>query len=217
MPVNLWPDVDHALAYLRKADTIPHRTEGEAELLAQLPDRVGSVIDLGCGDGRLLALVLTAYPGAHGVAADFSPPMLERAEERFAGDDRVTVVGHDLDTPVGGLAPPHTVDAVVSSFAIHHLVDQRKRALYEEVFGLLRPGGVFANLEHVASPDAHLHEQFLTRIGTDPADDDPSNKLTAVDTQLGWLRDLGFVHGHCAWKWLELALLIGRKPSEAGA
>jgi len=215
MTVNLWPDVDHALAYLRKADAIPHRTEGEAELIAQLPDEVGSVVDLGCGDGRLLALVLTARPNARGVAADFSPAMLERAEARFAGDERVTVVAHDLDSPIDALAAPGSVDAVVSSFAIHHVVDERKRAVCREAFALLRPGGVFANLEHVASSDDELHRRFLERIGTDPADDDPSNKLTSVDTQLTWLTDIGYVHVECAWKWLELALLVGRRPAAA--
>ena len=62
-PENRWPDVDHALAYLAKADDIPHRAEGVAEVVAHLPERVGRVLDLGTGDGRLLDLVLTASPG----------------------------------------------------------------------------------------------------------------------------------------------------------
>lgn len=31
--VNLWPDAEHALDYLGRADSIPHRVEGEAALL----------------------------------------------------------------------------------------------------------------------------------------------------------------------------------------
>jgi hypothetical protein len=54
-----------------------------------------------------------------------------------------------------------------------------------------------------------LHEEFLAALG---AEEDPSNKLVAVETQLGWLRDIGFADVDCFWKWRELALLSGRKP-----
>lgn len=209
-PINRWRDVDHALAYLESADDIPHRTEGESVLLEHLPAEVGRFLDLGCGDGRLTALVRTAHPEAEAVAVDFSPPMLERASARFADDSKVTVGTHDLDDPLVATGP---FDAVVSSFAIHHVVDARKVSLATEVFSLLRGGGVFLNLEHVASPTEALHEAFLARLGIAPADDDPSNKLVAVEPQLGWLRDIGFAEVDCHWKWLELALLSGVRPT----
>jgi SAM-dependent methyltransferase len=210
--VNLWAEADHALRYLAVADHIPHRTEGEAELLTCLPASVGRVLDLGSGDGRLLALVRTLHPGAEGVALDFSAEMLARCRERFT-DDPVVVVEHDLDRPLDDAAQLNgPFDAVVSSFAIHHVYDERKRSLFGEVFARLRPGGVFLDLEHVASPTTSLHRTFLERIGVDPTDDDPSNKLAPVEAQLGWLREVGFVEVDCLWKWRELALLAAVRP-----
>lgn len=208
--INLWSSAAHALEYLRRADSIPHRTEGEAELLDWLPERCGRVLDLGSGDGRLLGLVKLARPAAHGVALDFSETMLGLLRERFGADPTVQTMEHDLDVPLPGSLGGF--DAVVSSFAIHHVGHERKRALYREVFAVLEPGGVFCNLEHVASPTGALHQSFLAALKVTPEEDDPSNKLLDVETQLTWLRELGFVDVDCHWKWRELALLAGRRP-----
>jgi tRNA (cmo5U34)-methyltransferase len=208
--VNLWSTAEHAQGYLTRVDMIPHRAEGEAELLEWLPRPTRRVLDLGSGDGRLLALVRQAFPDVEAVALDFSETMLERLRARFAGE-RVSIVAHTLDDTLP--ASLGAFDAIVSSFAIHHVVDARKRTLYREIFAHLAPGGVFCNLEHVSSPTPALHERFLGCLGVAPADDDPSNKLLDVETQLAWLREIGFVEVDCHWKWRELALLVGAKPS----
>jgi tRNA (cmo5U34)-methyltransferase len=212
--VNLWSKDVHAAQYLSRADSIPHRTEGEAALLEWLPARPARVLDLGSGDGRLLSIVMHACTPAEAVALDFSAAMLDRLRARFSTDPRITVVAHDLDRPL----PPTlgTFDAIVSSFAIHHLSDSRKRDLYREIYAGLRPGGVFCNLEHVASPTLTLHHQFLARLNERPEDEDPSNKLLDVRTQLTWLRDIGFIDVDCQWKWRELALLVGCASRERG-
>ena len=203
---------EHALQYLARADRIAHRTAGEAVVLELVPRTVRRILDLGAGDGRLLALLKIDRPDAHGVATDLSPTMLDAARARFAGDATVQVVEHDLEAPLSALGGAGSFDAVVSCFAIHHCSHARKRALYEEVFTLLEPGGVFYNLEHVASPTPELHEAFFAAIGMTLADEDRSNQLLDVETQLAWLRDIGFVQVDCFWKWRELALFGGVRP-----
>jgi tRNA (cmo5U34)-methyltransferase len=135
--------------------------------------------------------------------------LLERARSQFAGNKRVRIVEANFDRSLPELG---TFDVVVSSFAIHHCSDKRKRSLYEEVYQRVEPGGIFCNLEHVSSPTDRLHERFMKTIGESVENEDPSNKLLDVHTQLEWLRAIGFDDVDCYWKWLELALLIGYRP-----
>ena len=209
MPPEEWTTAEHALRYLARADAYPRRAEGEGAMLEQVPGDARRILDLGTGDGRLLGLLSRGRPGIVGVGLDFSEPMLQAARERFAEDRRITLIKHDLAEPLPALG---RFDAVVSSFAIHHLEHERKRSLYGEVFDLLEPGGVFANLEHVASPTERLHLAFFAAIGEPLEDADPSDRLLGVEVQLGWLRELGFDDVDCYWKWLEMALLVGVKP-----
>lgn len=166
-------------------------------LLDCLPQPFGRVLDLGSGAGRLLSLVKLARPESEAVAVDFSPTMLGQLRDRFGADPKVEIVEHDLDQPLPRLG---TFDAVVSSFAIHHVRHERKRALYAEIYELLAPGGVFCNLEHVASPTETLHLKFLAELGVRPEDEDPSNKLLELETQLNWLGEIGFTDVDCHWK-----------------
>ena len=99
-PLSEWQTIDHALAYLARADKLPHRTEGERALLDQIPQNITRVLDLGTGDGRLLALVKVNRPDIEGVALDFSEPMIEQAKKRFGKDNQVTIVKHDFSSPL---------------------------------------------------------------------------------------------------------------------
>ncbi|HUS36425.1 MAG TPA: class I SAM-dependent methyltransferase, partial [Verrucomicrobiae bacterium] len=182
--MNEYATTEHALRYLARADKIPHRVEGETVLLEFIPRGVSRILDLGAGDGRLLRLLRIDRPHSEGVALDFSPAMLEAARATFRGDAKVSVMHHDLDNPLPALGQ---FDAIVSSFAIHHCADVRKKALYGEIYNLLAPDGVFCNLEHVSPGSPELHARFLRALNITSADEDPSNKCVPVETQLDWL------------------------------
>jgi SAM-dependent methyltransferase len=196
-----WSDPGRVAEYLSRE--IPHRPTAEQLLLEALPSRVERFLDLGTGDGRMVALVRSRHPEARAVGLDASEPMLARAADRFAADPLVELQAHELGLPLPVEGP---FDAIVSGLAIHHLEDERKRELFGEVQELLLPGGAFANLDLVSSASPQIHERFRREIGR--TEDDPSDRLADLDEQLRWLREAGFNEVDCHFKWLELALLV---------
>ena len=206
--LNQFATAEHALKYWARADGLPHRSEAEAVLLEFMPQKMTRILDLGTGNGRLLSLLRAGRSATEGVALDFSPTMLDAARSRFHGDERVQVIAHNLDHPLPDLGP---FEVIVSGLAIHHCADERKRALYAEIYSALSPGGVFCNIDHVAPASAGLHARFLRARGITAAEEDPANKLAGVEVQLQWLREIGFEDVDCHWKWLELALFGGMR------
>ena len=75
---------------------------------------------------------------------------------------------------------------------------------------ILRPRGVFANLEVVQCATPELHEEFNRRI--DRPGGDPQDVLAQVEPQLGWMRDAGLLQVDCSWRWRGFALLVGQAP-----
>jgi ubiquinone/menaquinone biosynthesis C-methylase UbiE len=229
-----WQDERVARQFLdeRRAE-IPYAGEQIAlllQLIAHFLDAPKRLLDLGCGDGLLARSVLSVYPDARAVLLDHSGPMLARAWQamgRFG--DRSSLVQADLAEPLAPVVGAEPFDLVVSGFAIHHLPDGRKRSLYAELFALLRPGGLFVNIEHVASASPKVESLFdalyIDRLAAKTGKPRPQveaeyharpdkadNILAPVEAQLGWLREAGFQHVDCYFRWLELAVFGGVRP-----
>jgi SAM-dependent methyltransferase len=204
-PTGGWSDADQVEWYLRRIGRLDARLAGEQVLASVLPPAPTTVLDLGCGDGRLIDLVRAVRPSVRAaVGVDRSDPMLDAARARFGRDDAVELRRWDLDDPI---EPLGRFDLVVSGFAIHHLEHDRKRALFGEVARQLDRGGMFANLEVVASSTARWHAQFLAEIGRTA--DDLEDRLAPVEDQLEWMRAGGLTEVECVWRWRGFALLVG--------
>lgn len=239
---TVWQDADVAAIFLREVrGGIPYGADQLAvmgRVVAAAGRPVRRVLDVGAGSGVVTAALLARFPGAHAVLVDFSPAMLAAAREALAGVvPAPAFVAADLADPtwVAALRAAPPFDAIASSYAIHHLDDARKRALYGELFALLAPGGVFVNVEHVASAGAwgealsdalvvdalHAHQaaqggaatraEVAARFAARP--DRAANILAPVEVQCAWLRAIGFTDVDCFFKVFELAVFGGRKPS----
>ena len=136
------------------------------------------VLDLACGTGSITDRLLRRFPGATSVGVDLDPALLAIAEGYFAGDERVTFVTADLKDPRWTDGLPHDpYDAVLTATALHWLHTEPLTALYGQLAGLVRDGGVFMNADHMidettprinAAERAHRHAA-MDRARTDGA------------------------------------------------
>ena len=179
------------------------------ELVEALPEHVERVLDLGCGDGKLAAVVLDARPeAAEAICVDRSAPMLDLARQRFAGEPRVRARRARPRSSRCRTSARSTSWCPGSPSTTSR--DERKQSLLAEVAGVLRPGGVFANLEVVQCATDELQQEFYRRI--ERPGGDPEDVLAEIEPQLAWMRDAGLVQVDCQWRWRGFALLVGQAP-----
>jgi ubiquinone/menaquinone biosynthesis C-methylase UbiE len=200
---------------------------------------LNSFLDIGCGDGILGHTILAHYPDAKGVLLDFSEPMIEAARHKLVANRRqLQFLNVDYGQPewISAVAADAPFDAIVSGFSIHHQPDTRKKELYSEIYNLLKPGGIFINIEHIA-PDSEWHEELFSQLFVDSLiahnqrhqpelspqeterrfrerEDQHANILAPLDLQLDWLREIGYQRVSCYLKIFELAVFGGMRPNE---
>ncbi|MFG3248875.1 class I SAM-dependent methyltransferase [Streptomyces sp. NPDC048187] len=226
-----WLDDDTAL-FVRYGDAfVPRRTEQfdiVCDLLAELPRP--SVVELGCGDGRLTERLLGRLHHTRVTAVDTSAEMLALARARLAGfTGRVILhrAGMEEDTALAG--GPH--GAIVTSLAVHHLDDRDKKALYRHIHGALAPGGVFVMADLVApvgpAPLALALARWDAEVrAADPAATvpfesarwntfrfpDPVDRPSGVGEHLNWLARAGFRDVDVCWLYAGHAVFHARRP-----
>jgi tRNA (cmo5U34)-methyltransferase len=195
---------------------------------------IGNFLDLGCGDGFLGYFIYKLYPNSHGVFLDVSKEMIDKArlkdlenKSEFIVQDYAPADWHQSIKSI------ENFDLIISGFSIHHVDNDTKKRLYNDIFRLLKPNGIFLNLEHVSSPTDTIEDLFndlflggmsdyQKYIGEEKTSEeikkiyhDPSHKvlniLESVEKQCNWLREAGFSEVDCFMKVFELALFGGIK------
>jgi ubiquinone/menaquinone biosynthesis C-methylase UbiE len=105
------------------------------EFAALPPD--GSVLDLGCGTGRLLQRLAQQYPDLWGTGLDLSPQMVVAAEARNGCDRLQFTTGNAENLPF----PDAAFDAVFSTISFLHYPNPD--VVMAEISRVLKPGGCF--------------------------------------------------------------------------
>lgn len=112
-------------ALQRQIEEIVHAREGV------------SVLDLGCGTGRLASRLLEL--GHPVTALDFSEKMLEQAEKNAPG---AIFLRDSFDPSLPERLQGQQFDCIVACYSLHHLPDPEKYALLRGLKAQLKPEGV---------------------------------------------------------------------------
>ena len=214
----------------------PQRAEHLAlvlELLATLQPDGHCVLDLGCGDGIVAAMLLERFPTAHVTGMDSSPPMLAAAAERLAAyPGRWALQPGALEALTALDLPAEGFDAAIGIQSIHHLSGDEKQTLFRTVAGLLRPGGLFVLSDRIMLTSAALfpyyralQNRLQVQYGNSPipavygyvehlyALADRGDRPDTVEDQVAWLRAAGFGAADCFYRYLERAVFGGLKDT----
>jgi tRNA (cmo5U34)-methyltransferase len=189
------------------------------------------VLDLGCGDGVIGHLLSSIDPEIRLSAIDGSAEMVEAARrrlhevhiERLAVVTFQQIIRREVDL---GL-----YDFVVSSFAIHHVDQTEKRALFQCIFDMLKEGSCFMNID-VMLPSTSPHEEWyydlwrewiirheqtsgLSRSFADFPDEArhrPENHYDTLADQLEALSSVGFTGVECHYRYGLFGIYSGTRP-----
>ena len=174
------------------------------------------VLDLGCGPGTLAEKLLGAFPEMQVICSDGSEEMLKLARERLATyGDRASYSQADFASADWTANLPGELDAVVSARAIHNL---RKLKLigpvYRGIYGLLKVGGVFLNVERVNFATPALRQYFRDlQIKTRGRAAKMDGAAPSLAQQLSLLRRAGFADVDCFWRETNTAIVGGFRRS----
>jgi tRNA (cmo5U34)-methyltransferase len=242
---TVWKSASLVESYLKRIRKGLPMAEAQIDVMMRVIEGRGqpvrNFLDLGCGDGILAAAILSEYPEATGVLVDFSMPMIDAALRNLKDYTQTlhfTNLNYADPSWFKMVSQRGPFDVIVSGYSIQHQTDAEKKQIYADLFDLLEPGGVFVNMEQVASPTPwvmSLHDNFfidslwVSQVSEEGArsrsqvaeayhsrPDKAANVLAPVEKQCHWLRQIGFEDVDCYFKAFELAVFGGRRPKSDG-
>ncbi len=170
-----------------------------------------TVLDAGCGSGRVTAVLLERVPQGAVVAADAAPSMVDQALERFASEPRVQVLD---PVSLTELELSERVDGVFSNAVFHWIKDHD--ALFERLHAALRPGAPLV-AQCGGRGNIDVFRRLADEVAAEPpyaehmsAFEGPWNYADPAETEERLLR-AGFGHVRC---WLEPWPVNPREPLE---
>lgn len=211
------------------------RRVGEA-VAAWRPGRPLAVFEIGCGTGITTLALLLARGDIAITAVDNEPAMLAQARANLAPwRGRISLLETDALSGLQAL-PAASVDVVASGYAVHNFLQGYRARVLEEVYRVLKPGGVFVNGDRYALDDVAAHtrlvqeevrhwfkafasagrpdllEQWIVHLFSDESED----HVMRLGPSLDCLERIGFNPVEARFREGVNTLLLAQKPARGG-
>ena len=201
---------------------VPQYEMGQKLLCGLIPfskEQAIKVLDLGTGPGVLSELILKMYPSAKVHAFDLTEVMLELCRERLEQyKDRLTFQQGDYKRDSFGAG----FDVVLAGLTLHHLTYIERKNFFKTLYDSLNEGGVFLAREIIVDEDPFVTEwhyslwrEFMRSQGEDDTfwyqKHSEKDHPVSIENQLSWLKEAGFKHTACHWRYWNFAIISGRK------
>ena len=181
-----------------------------------------AILELGCGTGNLTKAIRKVFPSSMILAVDAAKEMLEMAKEKIK-DSNIEFVESTFQNLN---FPKESFDLVMSNIAIHHLTDEEKKRLLQNLFKWQKPGSFFVYSDGIRNDNNERHkldlkywdelslkngvsEEDLQKIHEHWASSDFYPKTSDVIT---WLKEAGFTNIDIVYKYCIWGVIHSQKP-----
>jgi len=200
----------------------------------KVPTESLNLLELGCGTGVTTLNLLHARSDTIITSVDNEPTMLSQARRNLADAlerGRLKLIENDALSYLSDM-PPASMDIVATAYTLHNFLDGYRGRVLEEIFRVLKPGGVFVNgdryalddsLAHLQSIQAEVRQYFRTFTDLDRVDlleqwivhlfsDESPDHVMPLDAGLSAMRETGFDAVTVHFRQDVNALVSGGKP-----
>ncbi len=232
-PESAMEFAENSERYILERERLIYIMKSFYEYFIQNTNKTGKlkVLDLGCGDGRLMEEILSIDSQINATLVDGSLEMLKRAKIRLRhyDVDNITFIKQTFQDIIAFNNLMGDFDLVISSLAIHHLDMDENDSLFNYIYNHMNAGGFFLNIDVILPPSESLEQWYLllwrewiieneiNDMSNDFKDlpnqykNNPDNMPDTLENQLNSLKSAGFKNVDCYYKFGIFSIFGGEK------
>jgi len=135
---------------------IPHHDEFQAQVSVELSkeftqESEPKILELGSGTGLTTMEIIKSIPGGTISSVDLEDGMVQQAKEKNIPENVEFIVQDALEYLKN--SQENTFDSVVTGYTLHNFENDFRNQILEEVYRVLKPGGLFINADKFALDD----------------------------------------------------------------